>query len=498
MPAWEGAMSAVERTYLELSEESGGSHKFYEAVVQGKELTIRFGRIGDAGQTSTKTFASPEEARAEAQKKIAEKTRKGYAPAVMGERKKRSVTRRPVASKPSSAKQAPVLWKFETGTSAYGIFVDDERCWVGNESGRVFALDHDGKVLTQFKFNDGVKCLVGDNAWIYAGCDDGNVYDLTGQVPRLAYSIAEDVNIYWLDIWAGYLAVSDDEGRVTVFNPEEEQLWSKKSKGSSGWMVRCDSTAIYHGHSDGVNAYKLNDGGPVWSQKEADCVLFGWQTQELVYPGTARGRVYALDKRKKGKVTATCECDGGVLSNASSFDGAYIFAGDTSSSIYCFDVTGKRLWKLATGCHSALSMQYHNERLYIVTTGGTLACLDASEAAVQAAQAGTLPKAKEIKAPKAVAVSETTAVETTRETGQGVVVECVTEGSKLRVRVVSPGYKKDWNVQFPRNLRQEGGRYVVDEVRESAQGGFYRAYGNIRKLEGGAAAAGRTRRRSPS
>jgi len=75
-PSREVAMSE-ERTYLELSE-AEGSHKFYEAVVQGKELTIRFGRIGDAGQTSTKTFASPEAARAEAQKKIAEKTRKGY------------------------------------------------------------------------------------------------------------------------------------------------------------------------------------------------------------------------------------------------------------------------------------------------------------------------------------------------------------------------------------------------------------------------------------
>ena len=40
-----------ERTYLELSEEGDGSHKFYEVVLKGKQLTIRYGRIGDAGQT---------------------------------------------------------------------------------------------------------------------------------------------------------------------------------------------------------------------------------------------------------------------------------------------------------------------------------------------------------------------------------------------------------------------------------------------------------------
>lgn len=64
----------------------------------------------------------------------------------------------------------------------------------------------------------------------------------------------------------------------------------------------------------------------------------------------------------------------------------------------------------------------------------------------------------------------------------GVVVECFSEGSQLRVRVVSPGFQRDWNVQFPRTAREEGARYVVDQVLPSARGGFYRALGNIRKL----------------
>ena len=92
-----------ERTYLELSE-TEGAHKFYEAIVSGKKLTIRYGRIGDPGQTQTKTFATPDAARAEAHKKIGDKTRKGYAPAIEGQRNKRPVTRRSVASAPSRAK----------------------------------------------------------------------------------------------------------------------------------------------------------------------------------------------------------------------------------------------------------------------------------------------------------------------------------------------------------------------------------------------------------
>jgi predicted DNA-binding WGR domain protein len=474
-----------ERTYLELSEDVG-SHKFYEAIVSGKKLTIRFGRIGDPGQTQTKTFATPDAARAEAQKKIGEKTRKGYAPAVEGVRKKRPVTRRSVASAPSRAKQAPVLWKFKTKDSAFGIFIDDRRCWVGNQAGQVFALGHDGKVQMQFKLPEGVKCLVGDRDWLYAGCDDGNVYDLTGKVPRLAYSIAEDVDILWLDICDGVLAVSDGVGGITLIDAEEELLWEKKSKGYSGWMVRSTPTTVFHGYSGGVTAYRASDGKQVWQQKQSSGVLFGWQTDSAAYPGCSSGNVYRLNK-KTGKVELVCKTRGAVLSNATSPDDRFIFAGDSESTIYCFDATGKPLWVFGTGCGSALSMQYHEEKLYIVTTNGTLACLDASEAAITAAQAGTLPKTRELKVPKAVAQADTTHLETAREAGSGVVVECVKEGGKLRVRVVSPGYKVKWNVQFPRNLRAEGGRFVVDEVREATQGGFYRAHGNIRRLTAGTA-----------
>jgi predicted DNA-binding WGR domain protein len=488
-------MSAEEKTYLELSEEGEGSHKFYEVTVKDKELTIRFGRIGDAGQSSTKKFPTADAARAEAAKKIAEKKRKGYEDAIMGVRQKRAVTRRSVASRESSARQGPVLWKFASGSPAFGIFIDDDRCWVGNQSGQVYALDHEGKVVMQFKLPEGVKCLVGDEDWLYAGCDDGNVYDLTGKVPRLAYTISENVNIYWLDICGGILAVCDAEGTVSTFNPEEELLWSKKSKGYSGWMVRCDQTAVYHGHDGGVTSYELMTGKQLWHQKKANYVLFGWQIYDAVHAGSGSGNVFCLDK-KKGTERAVCSCDEPVLSNASSPDGKYIFAGDNSSSIYCFDEKGKRLWKLGTGCGSALSMQFHRDRVYIVTTSGALACMDASESAIQSAQTGTVPKAREIAAPKKTAKEvATTTVETTASAGRGVIVECVPDGSKLRVRVASPGYHADWNVQFPRNLREAGARYVVDEVREATQGGFYRAHGDIRKLVGGGATATRQRTR---
>ncbi len=63
---------------------------------------------------------------------------------------------------------------------------------------------------------------------------------------------------------------------------------------------------------------------------------------------------------------------------------------------------------------------------------------------------------------------------TTDTVGDGVLVQCLKDKSKLRVRVVSDGYNPEWNMRFPRSIREEGTMYVVDEVKESSQGrNFY-------------------------
>lgn len=472
-------MTTGATTYLELSEDDGSAHKFYEVGVAGTQVTIRYGRIGDQGQVKVSSFATEDKARAAAAKKVGEKVRKGYAPAVQGQRARRQTTRRTITSTRSTAKAAPVLWSFDSGASAFGIFVDDRRCWVGNEHGDVFTLTSDGEVTGRFRLPDAVKCIVADDFWIYAGCDDGRVYDLSGKVPRAAYDIAADVDIYWLDIHDGILGVSDREGGITVIDHEEESLWSHRSRGDSAWMVRIDDGGVYHGHSRGVTKYGLERGELLW-QVPTGQVLFGWQESGAVYAGTGTNEVRMIGK--DGTDAITYRCDAAVFSCATSPDGRYVFAGDNHSSVYCFDASGQRLWKLGTGCGSAYSMQYHADRLYLVTTSGALACLDVSEGAIRSAEDGVLPRTVSIKAPEISAVAPSSTVEVTAEAGDGVVVECVEQGGGLRVRVVSPGYRDGWNVQFPRDIREAGARYVVDAIAESGRGGFYRVRGDIRRL----------------
>ncbi|MDH6453473.1 putative DNA-binding WGR domain protein [Streptomyces sp. SAI-149] len=106
-------------TYLELSQESGGAHKFYEVIVEGTTVSVRYGRIGVDGQRQTSTFPTAEKARTAAAKKIAEKVRKGYEPAVQGQRAARPVTRRQVTSAPSTApRRSASMWTRTAAGSA--------------------------------------------------------------------------------------------------------------------------------------------------------------------------------------------------------------------------------------------------------------------------------------------------------------------------------------------------------------------------------------------
>ncbi|MFC1415512.1 WGR domain-containing protein [Streptacidiphilus cavernicola] len=472
-------------TYLELSEEGSGAHKYYEVRHSGLEVTITYGRIGEAGQVRTAAYPNVQKAAAAAARKVGEKVRKGYAPAVRGVRQRRAVTRREITSSRSSARQAPVLWRFSSGSPAFGVFVGEEHAWVGNQRGDVFTLTHDGTVTGRFGLPDGVKCIVADDFWIYAGCDDGRVYDLGGKVPRVAYEIADDVDIYWLDIHDGVLGVSDRKGGITTVDHEDEFQWRRGGEGSHAWMVRCDDDGVYHGHARGVTMYGAGDGAQLWGTETDGAVLFGWQETTEVFAGTSRGWVYRLGKAD-GAVRARYRCDAAVFSCATSPDGRYVFAADNHSSVYCFGPDGTRLWKLGTGCGSAYSMQYRDERLYIVTTDGTLACIDASESAVRDAEDGRLPETADIKAAGWERVLPSASVETVTA-GQagasgGVVVECVQEGARTRIRVVTPGFDPGWRVQFPKDIRVPGARYLVAEVHPSGSGGFYRARGEIRRL----------------
>lgn len=57
---------------------AGGSGKFWEVTREGREVVVRYGRIGTTGQTTTKSLTTEDAAAVYVDKLIAEKLRKGY------------------------------------------------------------------------------------------------------------------------------------------------------------------------------------------------------------------------------------------------------------------------------------------------------------------------------------------------------------------------------------------------------------------------------------
>ena len=60
------------------SRKSERAEKYWEVTQVGKNVTVRFGKIGADGQLKVKEFETKEEAEAEVAKLIKEKTKKGY------------------------------------------------------------------------------------------------------------------------------------------------------------------------------------------------------------------------------------------------------------------------------------------------------------------------------------------------------------------------------------------------------------------------------------
>lgn len=146
-----------------------------------------------------------------------------------------------------------------------------------------------------------------------------------------------------------------------------------------------------------------------------------------------------------------------------------------------FDGTGKKLWEANVGGDSVCNMMLTDGGLYFSTHHGNVQRLDISDAAITRALQGSIDKVRTIRAVEAA--DDDGSVEVVADAGKGVVVEVIKVGGKLKVRPVGGGFNADWFCQFPRDLRIEGARFVVDELREAAQGGFYRALGDIKRLK---------------
>ncbi len=120
--------------------------KFWDGAVTGKQLTVRFGKLGATGQTQVKEFASELAAKTALNKLIAEKTGKGYRPGG-GELARASTPPAPERDAPVHARDARLeaaIARTPDDPAGYLVYAD----WLeqqGDPRGELVALHHAGK-----------------------------------------------------------------------------------------------------------------------------------------------------------------------------------------------------------------------------------------------------------------------------------------------------------------------------------------------------------------
>jgi hypothetical protein len=242
-------------------------------------------------------------------------------------------------------------------------------------------------------------------------------------------------------------------------------------------MCRADASGVYIGLSAGVAKHDLKTGRRLWTNTEVGRILFGVQTATSVIvtgsvlPGGA-DRTLKINK-KTGKTEQTYNSS--AASCAVDEKGSTVVVANRG-----YDAkSGKQIWHF-NHTLGGVSAQLVGNKLF--TIDDQLKMYDVSAASVKKALTGDAGKSKTGSASGVKAIETSNTVETTTDRSKGVEVECVKEGSKLRIRVVSAGYDSSFNVQFPRDLRVAGAHFMCDEIVLSKAGDFYRAVGAIRRL----------------
>lgn len=105
----------------------GSSSKFWEISLEGKAFTVRYGKIGTDGQSSSKSFPDADKARIEHDKLIAEKTKKGYGEVSSGGKSAAPAAATAAAKKAPTA-SAGVSKTFKIFADYHHFYLSDATC----------------------------------------------------------------------------------------------------------------------------------------------------------------------------------------------------------------------------------------------------------------------------------------------------------------------------------------------------------------------------------
>ena len=169
---------------------------------------------------------------------------------------------------------------FEMGTRCFGLCLDEARnmLYVGSESGMVEVLNATTKQhVRSLKLSHGVRCIVADESFVFVGCNNGAVYDISADRPRLVAEVEGFEEVLSIGMNGGKIVAADASGHIALLNCEGEVVWRRaaaQEDGKDGWVALVDQTGVYHGSSKGLAKFELaRPGKKVWARDTAGALL---------------------------------------------------------------------------------------------------------------------------------------------------------------------------------------------------------------------------------
>jgi hypothetical protein len=301
-------------------------------------------------------------------KKTAAKKKAAQAPVKKAAVKKAAVKKAEQAQGPKKYSGLAELWRVESGLQTVGLWVD-EHVWTGNDRGECYKLDKQkGTLRGSWLLPKECVAVVSDDAWKYAGCANGCVYDLTGSVARVAYQLGR----------AKPRLARGQPGRALRLGPRGDgqrdrrrRLDSLAKEGQEGARsvgpAHRSRRALSRQHG-GASQVRLGRSARVEQQPRRRALRRGERRRRVRHRGICdqppqdqdrlrrsrdgqgameqgdreqRARLRALDRRRSRRRVPRPRGNRRVLAGV----GEYVF---------CYDEQGALLWYAPTGCGLAL------------------------------------------------------------------------------------------------------------------------------------------------
>eukprot|EP01102_Stenamoeba_stenopodia_P011709 TRINITY_DN3622_c0_g1_i1.p1 TRINITY_DN3622_c0_g1~~TRINITY_DN3622_c0_g1_i1.p1 ORF type:complete len:543 (-),score=114.39 TRINITY_DN3622_c0_g1_i1:103-1731(-) len=374
----------------------------------------------------------------------------------------------------SSLEKCSPKWEIKIQSSVSAIYVDDDVCLYGDSMGNIVSVNHDTGAIKQIVLlGSMVLAITRDvGGFLYVIGKDGSLYDctdLSSPFQIIPSNPSFSNNIESAHVYDGNLVVNQGAKGCTKLNFEGEVEWISASLGNSAWTVQTDGSKVYYSSNDELMAVDFASGKELWRRKVDSKIVSGVLYDNVMYVG-----------QNSGGSAVPSEVENAIIKYTSSkgfsvtVDEIHFYGGSVPIEIYDRK-SGEKLRQLVRSTGMVGTLFVHNNKLYIGTMMHTFECITLDNPS---------QKTKKVKVPKMTELKCVEKLPSVAEAREGeVVCECVQEGKQLRVRPVSPGYNSKWNVQFPSNLREKGAKYVVSQLLEAVNGGYYRAKGSIQKLQ---------------